>query len=251
VRDDHKQSSAKNLINDRYGWRGYGTDHEIPIGAHHTTFVAEVDQRVIGTITLGVDAGNGLAIDSTFADVTNQFREKPGTRICELTKLAFDCSIRSKEVMAGLFHLAFMYGTSTSDCTDLFIEVNPRHTRFYEMMLGFCGVGLARINESVEAKAQLMRLEVDAIRRNICEMAGKLGAGLGHSLYPYFFSPDDERRIRRSLGLSQPLKNEHLEIFNEMDAVTGRRETPSMPTHPVNLANKEGEAAGSIMRSAA
>jgi hypothetical protein len=228
VRDDEKQSAARDLINDRYGWRGYGSDHSIPVDIQHTTFVAELDRKVVGTITLGVDSGDGLTIDSTFADVTDEFRSKPGVRVCELTKLAFDCNVRSKEVLAGLFHLAFIYGTSAKDCTDLFIEVNPRHARFYEMMLGFCRVGLSRINASVGAPAQLMRLQVDVIRRNIQEMAGNSGAGGGHSLYPYFFSLDDEARIRRSLGLSHPSTNERLEIFADSATVPNQDTRPSL-----------------------
>ena len=251
VQDGDKHSSALDLINDRYGWRGYGSDHKIPIDTHHCTFVAEVDQTIIGTITLGLDAEAGLAIDHTFEDVADQFRVKPGARVCELTKLAFDCNIRSKEVLAGLFHLAFIYGTSVSDCTDLFNEVNPRHARFYEMMLGFCGVGSSRINASVEAPAQLMRLEVDAIRRNICEMAGKPGAGLGRSLYPYFFSPHDERRIRLSLGLPHSPQSERFEMLDERIAVPGSDTASPFAMVAVDSVSHENADMESAMQSAA
>jgi len=251
VQDGDKHLSALDLINDRYGWRGYGSDHKIPIDPHHCTFVAEVDQTIIGTITLGIDADDGLAIDHTFEDVADQFRVKPGARVCELTKLAFDGGIRSKEVMAGLFHLAFIYGTSVSDCTDLFIEVNPRHARFYQMMLGFCGVGSSRINASVEAPAQLMRLEIDAIRRNICELAGKAGASLGHSLYPYFFSPHDEQRIRLSLGLPHSPQGERSETLEERIAVPSSNTAFPFAMAAVESASDESVAMESAMQSAA
>lgn len=211
VTDDGTHSAACDLINNRYNWRGYGSAHSIPANRNHTTFVAEVDDDVIGTITLAVDSEEGLAIDRTFAEEAEQIRAESGVRMCELTKLAFDGQVRSKEVMAGLFHLAFIYGTSASDCTDLFIEVNPRHARFYEMMLGFCEVGLSKLNASVGAPAQLMRLKVDNIRRNICKMAGKASAAVAHSLYPYFFSLDDESQIRQSLALPHPPKAKRIE----------------------------------------
>jgi hypothetical protein len=78
------------------------------------------------------------------------------------------------------------------DCTDLFIEVNPRHVRFYEIMLGFSRVGPARNNDKVNAPAQLMWLNVGDIRRLIDKHAG---TGSGRSLYAHFFSAKEEAGI--------------------------------------------------------
>ena len=36
-----------------------------------------------------------------------------------------------------LFHIAYIFARRMHDRTDLLIEVNPRHVRFYERMLGF------------------------------------------------------------------------------------------------------------------
>lgn len=189
--------AAGDLVNNRYRSRGYGDLHAIPSDAHHATFVAEVDDRVVGTITLAVDSDDGLAIDDTFPEAVGAYREKPGARICELTRLAFDESIRCPEVMAGLFHMAYIYGTSTSDCTDLLIEVNPRHVQFYKRMLGFETIGGLEVNRSVMAPSQLMGVSVAAIRENIRQRAAS--EGQGRSLYSHFFCEDDERQIRRSL----------------------------------------------------
>jgi hypothetical protein len=249
VRDNKKFLSVHDLINDRYAWRGYGSNHSITSDAHHTTFAAEADHEVISTITLAVDSEDGLAMDRTFADVADKVRREPGTRICELTKLAFDAGVRSKEVLAGLFHLAFIYGTSTSDCTDLFIEVNPRHVRFYEMMLGFSCASSPRANASVGAPAQLMHLQVDVIRRNIREMAGKEGPAGGRSLYPHFFSPDDEGRIRLALASAHPPEGERAEpLLGANGAIPGREATPLETDIPVSIERATGE---SVMRRAA
>jgi hypothetical protein len=97
--------------------------------------------------------------------------------------------------------MALIYGTTHTDCTDLFIEVNPRHVRFYEVMLGFQGVGAERVNASVGAPSRLLRLKVDTIRRNIREMAGHLVQN-ARSLYPYFFPPEEERQVRRLLDMT-------------------------------------------------
>jgi hypothetical protein len=202
VQDDRKREEARDLLNSRYAWRGYGSAHDLHSDIRHATFVAEIDEQVVGTITLGVDSDRGLAIDQTFPDVVGAIRREAGGGICELTKLAFDEGVRSRDVLAGLFHMAFIYGTTHTDCTDLFIEVNPRHVRFYEMMLGFQGVGSVRTNASVDAPSRLLRLGVDTIRDNIRQMAGAQPLSNTRSLYPCFFPPEEERHVRRLLDPS-------------------------------------------------
>ena len=196
VEDSARRLSASQLLNDRYGWRGYGSNHSIPSDVQHRTFTAELDRVVVGTVTLAIDSEHKLAVDHTFGEDVCQIRLEPGARVCELIRLAFQSSLRSKEILAGLFHLAFIYGTMLSECTDLLIEVAPRHTAFYKATLGFEPYGSLKRNLSVEAASQLMRLKVDCIRRNILDLAGHDNAGLAHSLYPYFFSPSDDFQIR-------------------------------------------------------
>lgn len=194
-----KIRAACDLINERYAWRGYGANHRIMMDAHHVTFTAEVDDAVVGTITLAIDSHQGLAADSAFQDAIDGFRARPGSKVCELTKFAFDPEVQSKALMATLFHIVFVYGQRTYGCTDLFIEVNPRHVRFYEAMLGFERVGPPRHNDSVAAPAQLMWLKVDAIREHIDRAAAGAIGSKARSLYPLFFSPADERGIYQRL----------------------------------------------------
>jgi hypothetical protein len=196
VEDSDKLDDARDLLNDRYGWRGYGSTHIIPIGAHHTTFTAEVDETVVGTITLATDSEFGLNIDHTFGVELAQIRQMEGSKICELTRLAFHSGARSTEMMAGLFHFAFIYGTMISQCTDLLIEVNPRHVCFYEKMLDFERIGGSKTNDSVAAPSQLMNLKVDAIRRSIHNLAGRATSASPRSLYSKFFPPLQEAQIR-------------------------------------------------------
>ena len=199
IRDNERRQAACDLLNDRYGWRGYGAAHGIPAGANHTTFAAELNSEVIGTVTLAIDSAEGLAIDRTFAAEMEDIRRRETGHFCELTKLAFEGSVRSKDVLAGLFHIAFIYGTHISKCTDLFIEVHPRHAGFYQAMLGFERLGVAKVNASVGASSQLMHLKVEVIRRNIRRFAGDNSSTAVRSLYPYFLSTAKERRIRRAL----------------------------------------------------
>jgi hypothetical protein len=190
-----ERNAARMLINRRYSWRGYGNDHSLPTLPSKTTFTATSETTMIGTITLAVDAEEGLAADQIFKAEIDRFRDAPGAKVCELTKLAFDAGAPSKPLLASLFHIVFIYGYRRYDCTDLFIEVNPRHRRFYEAMLGFTPVGEVKMNQGVGAPAQLMWLDIATIRRRIDALGGQNGEPPTRSLYSFFFSRREEDAI--------------------------------------------------------
>ena len=193
--DNCQRKDANILLNRMYSWRGYGSHHEIVESPSHTTFTASSNEGLLGTITLAVDSANGLAADELFKDVIDKFRACPGANVCELTKFAFETTKPSKPMLASLFHLIFIYGQHAFGCTDVFIEVNPRHVRFYEHMLGFKRIGDLKDNTSVAAPAQLMWLSVAHIRSQIDEHAGQGVGALTRSLYAYFFSPREEEGL--------------------------------------------------------
>lgn len=208
--------AACDLINTRYAQKGYGADHQIRSDAYHATFTAEAKGKIVGTITLAVDSVHGLAADSAFSGTLSRFRLQPGVRICELTKFAFDAEVRSRAVMASLFHAVFVYGQRSYGCTDLFIEVNPRHVRFYEVVLGFERIGQVTENKSVGAPAQLMWLKVAKIRQHI-DAAAQGALDAGRSLYRLFFPPAQEDEIYERLVASKAV------------AVCGDREVRLVP----------------------
>lgn len=200
---DGQRSRANMLLNRMYSWRGYGSEHKLRSAANCVTFTASSGEDVIGTLSLTVDSAAGLAADRTFADEIAKFRQAPGAKLCELTKFAFDTSSPARPRLGALFHIIFIYGSMHYDCTDLFIEVNPRHTRFYEAMLGFTRVGPPRTNVSVNAPSQLMWLNVGDIRRLIDKHAGETSS---RSLYAHFFSAKEEAGIYgRLAGLANAL----------------------------------------------
>jgi hypothetical protein len=200
---NHQRNKAKLLLNRMYSWRGYGDHHDIAKSPSHATFTASSDEELLGTITLAVDSDSGLAADRLFKDVIDEFRARPGASVCELTKFAFDTAKPSKAMLASLFHLIFIYGQHAYGCTDLFIEVNPRHVRFYECMLGFKRIGALKNNTSVAAPSQLMWLSVAHIREQIDQHAGTGDNASTRSLYAYFFSPREEEGLHgRMIGKS-------------------------------------------------
>ncbi|QNN65405.1 N-acetyltransferase [Sphingomonas rhizophila] len=200
---DGHRNRANMLLSRMYSWRGYGNTIRLPADPNCITFTATDRDDVIGTLTLGIDSPAGLAIDQTFKDEVDTFRRAPGAKLCELTKFAFDTSSPARPRLAALFHLIFIYGSMHYGCTDLLIEINPRHRRFYEVMLGFRRVGEVRTNTAVNAPSQLMWINVADIRRYIDKYTAE-GVTDGRSLYPHFFSQREEQGIyNRLAGLAE------------------------------------------------
>ena len=197
---DGERSQANMVINRNFGARGYGSGHWLIPDRHRITFTAASADQTFGTITLAVDRDEQLAADKTFPDEVGELRARPGVKLCELTKFAFDSSADSLPLLAALFHIVYIYGTERFACTDLLIEVNPRHVRFYEAMLGFTRMGDLRINDSVGAPSQLMHIEVARIGDQIRRHAGKTDCAK-RTLYAHFFSKEEEAALRRRLNL--------------------------------------------------
>ena len=121
----------------------------------------------VGTVTLAVDGVAGLAADTLFRNEINTLRRVPGAKLCELTKLAFDVDVPSRQLLACVFRAVFAFGQSRFRCTDLLIEVNPQHRRFYQALLDFEPLGEARMHESVGAPSQLMWVKVSRLKAQI------------------------------------------------------------------------------------
>jgi hypothetical protein len=196
---DGRRSSANLLINKMYAWRGYAGTHRLDDDPNRITLSASDHGEVVGTVTLGIDSPVGLLADEVFKDEIDRFRAR-GAKVCEITKLAFDPKVRSKAALASLFHVMFIYGRRLHNCTDVFIEVNPRHRRFYETMLGFKRVGELRINPRVDAPGWLLWNSLDYVQDQIERYGGTSDTVENErSLFPYFFSQKEEEGITRRL----------------------------------------------------
>jgi hypothetical protein len=201
--DDYDLTSASNVINRLYGRRGYGSNHQVLARPDCVTFTAWCGEEMIGTLTLRVDSHAGLSADHTFPGAMANLRARSRASLCELTKFAFDPSPESRPMLAKLFHVIFVYGTMRFDCSDLVIEVNPRHSLFYEAMLGFSRLGELQTNDLVQAPAQLMHMSVSQIGVQIARYAGgKMGAS--RSLYPHFLGEREEEALRERIAAGMP-----------------------------------------------
>lgn len=191
-------SNASLLVQRMYRKRGYDIPglHKMP---DRITLMASQNDAVVGTITLGIDTGDGLLADENYKHEVDLLRAE-GRKICELTKFAVDQARGSKRVLAALFHIAYIYGRVLQKQTDVVIEVTPKHALFYKRMLGFEQMGPERLNSRVNTMGVLLRLEIEYVDRQIERWGGRADQAQGErSLYPYFFSKDDEIGITRRL----------------------------------------------------
>lgn len=203
IRLAHSQERVNNasmLIQRMYFQRGYEAVgiQKVP---DRITLMASQNDAVVGTLTLGIDSGNGLMADENYKKEVDQLRAE-GCRVCELTKFAVDQSRGSKRVLAALFHIAYIYGRVLHNQTDVVIEVTPRHALFYKRMLGFEQFGEERLNTRVNTMGVLLRLKIDYVDQQIARFGGKTdsdAAKYERSLYPYFFSKEDEEGIVQRL----------------------------------------------------
>lgn len=186
-----------------YAQHGYrSTPLESSTNSNRVTLIASDHEVTLGTISIGFDGDDGLLVDELFGDQVARLRTD-GVVLCEFIKLAIDGAVRSKRVLASLFHTAFIYAREIKGCRNLLIEVNPRHVRFYESMLGFSVLTQERINRRVDAPAVLMCLDLAHAGQQI----GRIHAGpdqtrrSDRSFYRDCFSPDETagivRRLRR------------------------------------------------------
>lgn len=189
------RNKASLLINRMYAWRGYAGSHTLAEDPNRITLTATDKGDAVGTLTLGIDSPLGLLADEIFRDEIAPYRQ-PGRKLCEITKFAFDPRVRSKEPMAALFHLSTLMARDIHGCTDLFIEVNPRHRAFYENKLGFTSLGEPKTNPRVNAPAYLLWLSYAYVTEQINRYGGNPhAAGGNRSFYPLFYSPREEKGL--------------------------------------------------------
>ena len=194
-----RRSRASFLIKRRYAWRGYQASPLAANVANMITLGAFDQGTPIATITVGIDSPAGLAIEKLYPEEARSLRSS-GAHLCEFTKLAVDNMIRSKAVLAAIFHIAYIYAKRLRGATDLLIEVNPRHVRFYESMLGFKAIGSEKIDPRVNAPAVLLWLALSYAESQISQWGGHRElADQTRMLYPFFFSAAEERGIEGRL----------------------------------------------------
>lgn len=193
------RESANLLVRRMYAKRGYETTEPNSAPPDRITLTADVEHNIIGTLTIGLGHAGGLVAEQLYPEEIAQLRAQ-GARLCEYTKLAIDGKIRSKRVLAALFHIGYLYPYRVLGLTDGVLEVNPRHAGFYRKMLGFTQIGPERMCKRVNAPAVLLRTNFAFVAEQVRKFGGHGGRVQGEdSLYPYFLSPRDEQGVTERL----------------------------------------------------
>lgn len=208
---EERRSRVNSLLKDRYSWRGYQrvtlpTDRSV----HKFTLSAIENENTIGTITVSFDGPKRLSADEAFGPEVQALRAQ-GHKLCEFTKLAVDPTVATKRVLAALFHVAYIVAHRIRRHDMLLIEVNPRHVRYYERMLGFKVLSDERQNTSVNAPAVLLGMPFSYVMAQIGEFGGQPERSSEvRSLYPIFFSLSEEARIISRMQAKQSMMDRRL-----------------------------------------
>jgi hypothetical protein len=195
-----RRSKASMLIERMYSRRGYHTETASALPHRPTRITLEIsrDEELFGTLTLGLDSEEGLLADTLYQPEMNGLRAM-GRKLCEISRLAVDPQYGSKEVLASLFHLAYIYARIIHKATDVLIEVNPRHAGFYKRMLGFRQIGQMHTCPRVNAPAVLLHLELAYMDAQIAKHAGSRDTK-ERSLYPYFFASCEPEQLTDTIA---------------------------------------------------
>ncbi len=185
-----RQIESSVLVERRYAWRGYkvGTQESTSSPDTELTLQVCLGRRVFGTLTIRSDSVSGLAADALYQSEIDAYRIA-GRRVTEVTRLAVDPELGSKEVLGVLFHAAYEACSSVYGADDIFIEVNPRHVAFYRRMMNFRAVGEEKVCPRVDAPAILLQVGTSYMREQAALHGGRAREVAARSLYPYFCAP--------------------------------------------------------------
>jgi hypothetical protein len=153
--------AAEDLVRRRYASRGYALSWQSRRSAAPlVTLIAQSASRLIGTLSARSGGVSGLFAEQSYQAEIEGLR-RAGRRVGEIIRLAIDDDPGSKAALGVLVRGAYVVTRFIHALTDVVIEVNPRHARFYERVLGFELSSVERFCSRVGAPSILMRLDLE------------------------------------------------------------------------------------------
>jgi len=198
------RTQASELLRRRYQSRGYDLQ-AVASGSGGELELVSIDRnsgRVTGTLTMVLDGPDGLAAGQVYRAEVRGLRES-GLKLCEGVRFAADGAANSLTVLPALFHVAFIWAHRVHGCTDLLIEVTPRHALFYRRMLGFEILGKECLNPRVNTTGVLLHLDMQLASERIGQLRQRVPARLG--LYEYALPSSCEREVIERLRDGDPI----------------------------------------------
>jgi hypothetical protein len=178
ARSPDELRAAATLVESRYAARGYRLSADAAGSRPGVILIAMETDALVGTLKLGFDGPRGLAADESYGDAVDAVR-RAGGDVCELTRLALRADADSRSVLSALFGAAYLVGRRLHAVTDVFVEVNPRHTGFYRRLFGFVVAAGERVCPRVMAPAVLLRLEIERLEARLAGIEASVGSLLG------------------------------------------------------------------------
>jgi hypothetical protein len=169
-----QHEAAERLVRKRYAWRGYnlpptGNADELEAQDHEptrVTLLTEDEGNLLGTLTVRLDSPEGLLAEETYGPEVDRLRRQ-GRRVAEITRLAVEEGVDWKSALDALVQSAYLVTRIIHSLNDVFIEVNPRHVRFYQRALGFVVAAPEGTCSRVGAPSVLMLLDLEKFGQRV------------------------------------------------------------------------------------
>ena len=159
--------AAEDLVRRRYAWRGYSLSWDSrAIAAPIVTLLAQTGEDVVGTLTIRPGGAQGLLAEEAYSAEIERMRHE-GRRVGELIRLAMEEHADWRAALDALVQSAYVVTRFMHALTDVVIEVNPRHVRFYQRVFGFVVAAAERFCSRVGAPSVLMLLDLDQFGRRL------------------------------------------------------------------------------------
>lgn len=157
----HERVATDLLVRRMYAWRGYRVNpHMAPQRDMDKVVLAAWRANVLAaTMTLSSDHGNGLISEVLYPEEIRCLRTR-SENICEYTRFAVDPEHTSGDLHEALFRSAYNFAKKHFGATDAVVEVNPRHSRFFQRSMGFTRLGELRVCPRVDAPAILLHRDL-------------------------------------------------------------------------------------------
>lgn len=166
LRQDQVEA-AEELVRRRYAWRGYALSWDARAAAAPiVTLLAQSDEDVLGTLTVRPAGRQGLLAEDSYGAEIESLR-RSGRRVGELIRLAIEEHADWRASLDALVQSAYVVTRFMHALTDVVIEVNPRHARFYQRVFGFVTAAAERFCSRVGAPSVLMLLDLEQFGRRL------------------------------------------------------------------------------------
>jgi hypothetical protein len=176
--------------------------------------VQDSQKNIIASVTMIFDGKAKIPADKIYANEINLLR-KHNEKIVEISRLVINPEYRnSKEILVLLFNYLYIYSYHVKNYTCLAIEVNPRHTKYYETLLHFTAIGTEKPCPSVQsAPAILLKLSLKNSQNELIRIQNSITKEENdRSLYQYFVNTKQEPLV------SQYIKNQ-INPMNEEEKI--------------------------------